>query len=234
MRYTTIFFDLDDTLWDTTANSRESLNEIYHLFSFDNYYANFEDFYKVYFPYNISLWDLYEQHSISKKELMTDRFYTPFKHINGLTPQKSDEINNEFMMRTASKSGTVEGAKEILNLLKPHYKVCVLSNGFNEVQFKKIENAGLGSFFDRVILSDDIGVNKPDKKLFSYALDKMKTTADKCIMIGDNWKSDILGAYNSGIDQVWFNPENKNFESFSPTYTIVELSELKDILLINK
>lgn len=234
MRYTTIFFDLDDTLWDTTANSRESLEEVYRLFSFDNYYSRFEDFYAIYYPYNIGLWDMYERHEITKSELMGDRFYTPFKHIEGLTKEKSDKINLEFMMRTSSKSGTIDGAKEILKLLKPHYKICVLSNGFNEVQFKKIRSAGLDDFFDSIVLSDDIGINKPDKKLFAYALDKMSTTPDRSIMIGDNWKSDILGAFNSGIDQVWYNPDNKHPDVFNPTYTIRKLNELKDILLSDK
>jgi len=234
MQYSTLFFDLDDTLWDTVGNSRESLEEVYQLFSFDKYYKTFADFYAVYFPHNLSLWDLYEQHVITKKELMEDRFHTPFKHIKDLTPEKSAIINNEFMMRTASKSRTIDGAKEILELLRPHYKICILSNGFNEVQFKKIKNAGLDNYFDKVILSDDIGVNKPDAELFIYALDKMNTTPDRSIMIGDNWNSDIIGAYNSGIDQIWYNPGNEKPRSFVPTYTIHKLNELKDILLKNR
>lgn len=231
MKYSTIFFDLDDTLWDTTVNSRESLEEIYHLFSLDKYYPTFEDFYKVYLPHNLSLWDLYEQNRITKQQLMEDRFYTLLQHTGEITKEKGKEMNNEFMSRTASKGKTVEGAKEILEMLKSRCKICVLSNGFIEVQDKKIRNAGLDSYFDEVILSDHIGINKPDTRLFDYALGKMKTTAEKSVMIGDNWHSDIIGAKNSGIDQIWYNPDEEETKGFIPTYTVRKLSEIRNILI---
>lgn len=230
MKYSTIFFDLDDTLWDTAANSRESLEEVFHLFSFDQHYPSFDDFYAIYLPHNLSLWDLYEQHQITKQELMEDRFYSPFRHIPTVTKEQGKEMNQEFMKRTASKSRTINGAKEILEVLKPYYKICVLSNGFEEVQDKKIKSADLDQYFDEVILSDHIGINKPDARLFQYALDKMKTNTEESIMVGDNWYSDIIGAKNSNIDQIWYNPEKKQAKDFIPTYTIKQLSEIKKIL----
>lgn len=230
MYYNTIFFDLDDTLWDTAANSRESLEEIYHIFSFDNYYESFADFWNVYFPHNINLWNLFEENKITKHELMDKRFYTPFRHIESLTPEKSMEINKEFMSRTASKSRIVEGAKEILDWAKPKFKLCILSNGFEEVQYKKITNAGLDGYFDKIILSDHIGKTKPDRALFDYALAEMNAKAEETAMVGDNWTSDIIGAKNSNIDQVWYNPDKQEAKEFDPTFNISKLGELKSIL----
>jgi len=234
MRYSTIFFDLDDTLWDTFNNSKESLNEIFSLFCFDKHYSTFDEFYSIYFKHNSSLWEKYEKHAITKEELMENRFYTPFRHIEEITPEKAIEINQEFMSRTASKGGVIEGAKEMLELLKSRYKICILSNGFKEVQYKKIKNAGLDKYFDKVILSDDIGLNKPRRELFEYALNKMGVTAGKSIMVGDNWSTDIEGAYKSNIDQIWFNPDSESPKGFKPTYTIKKLNELADILLPEK
>lgn len=231
MQYKTIFFDLDDTLWDTATNSRESLEEVYYKYSFDKYYNTFGDFFNVYASYNLSLWDLYEQHKIEKNELMNTRFYTPFKHIEGINKEKAIEINFEFMTRTSSKSRVIEGAKEILDWVKPNYKLCILSNGFEEVQFKKIESAGLTDYFDKVILSDHVGKNKPHPEIFEYALNQMNTQAEDAIMVGDNWTCDIEGALKSNIDQVWYNPDGDTHNNFEPTYTIQNLFELKDILI---
>lgn len=234
MQYSTILFDLDDTLWDTSNNSKESLSEVFNLFSFNKHYNSFDEFYTIYFKYNMSLWEKYEKHTITKEELKKDRFYTPFKHIEDITIEKAALINQEFMSRTASKGGVVEGAKEILEALRPHYKIGILSNGFKEVQHKKIKNAGLNEYFDKVILSDDIGLNKPRRELFEYALNKMGVTAGRTVMIGDSWSSDIEGAYKSNIDQIWYNPDNETPKGFKPTYTIKKLDELKGILLPDK
>lgn len=231
MQYNTIFFDLDDTLWDTETNSRESLEDIYHLFGFDNYYESFSDFWDVYFPFNQSLWHLYERNGITKSDLMKRRFFEPFVHMNGLTEAKAADINKAFMERTASKSRVIEGAFDVLDALKPNFRMCVLSNGFEEVQFKKIHNAGFDDYFEKVILSDHVGINKPDTRIFEYALKEMDVKKDNVVMIGDNWNSDILGAHNAGIDQIWFNPDGDPAHGFTPTYSIKALSEIKSILM---
>ncbi|MFR9164852.1 MAG: YjjG family noncanonical pyrimidine nucleotidase [Dysgonomonas sp.] len=230
MRYTTVFIDLDDTLLDTAANSREALEEVFHIYSFDKYYPSFSDFYEVFYDYNISLWNAYEKHEIDKEELMSRRFCKPFPQIENLNREKGIEINHKFMSLMASKRKLIEGAVDLLEYLRAKYKICALSNGFREVQFDKIENGGLTKYFDKVVLSDDIGVNKPDPAIFLHALKEMNAVVDKTIMIGDNWSSDILGAKNSGIDQIWYNPGNLPRQGFEPTYTVKNLAEIKNII----
>ena len=106
----------------------------------------------------------------------------------------------------------------------------ILSNGFREVQYKKIENSGLKPYFDKIILSDEIGVNKPHADFFMHALKKTNANRSHTLMIGDSWDADIVGAYNSNIDQLWFNPEEHHPNAFTPTYCVKTLSEIKAIL----
>ncbi|NDW18095.1 noncanonical pyrimidine nucleotidase, YjjG family [Dysgonomonas sp. 216] len=231
MKYETIFLDLDDTLIDTSSNNYEALTEIFTEYGFDNDYETFDDFYEVFKPYNLSLWKLYEQNRINKEDLKSRRFYEPFKHIEKISQKRALEINNDFMFRSSSKRRLIDGAIELLEALKPKFKIIMLSNGFEEVQYKKLEMAGLEGYFDKVILSDQAGVNKPNPLIFEFALSESNASKEKTVMIGDNWISDITGARNSGIDQMWYAPNEYNKTDFEPTYVIKELSEAIEILL---
>ena len=106
----------------------------------------------------------------------------------------------------------------------------ILSNGFTEVQYKKINNSGLGGYFDKIILSEDAGVNKPHPEIFDYALKQTNASAEETIIIGDNWKADIEGARNSNIDQIWLNRNGDNVVGFEPTHIVKSLKEIIDIL----
>ncbi|NLZ95964.1 MAG: HAD-IA family hydrolase, partial [Bacteroidales bacterium] len=136
----------------------------------------------------------------------------------------------DFLERTTHKTKLVDGTMDLLNYLKPKYKMHILSNGFKEVQYKKIENSGLKSYFDKVILSDELGIHKPHVDFFTHALEQANASRSETIMIGDSWDADIVGAYNSNIDQLWLNPEEIQPEDFTPTYSVRALGEIKGIL----
>ena len=106
----------------------------------------------------------------------------------------------------------------------------IISNGFKEVQFKKLESAGIASYFEKIILSDEVGVNKPHPDIFKYALNKTSATQNASLMIGDNYDADIWGAMQSGIDQIYFNPQRKPIPDKLPTYEVCTLAEIHDIL----
>ena len=231
MKYKTIFLDLDDTLVDTYKNAHEAIDDIYLEYAIDKYIPNKQDFIKKYELINNHLWELYEDGKIDKEELKRERFTQTLKDDMDLDKKLGLEINNRFMMLVSSKSNVIEEAIDILEYLEPKYQLNILSNGFTEVQEKKMNGAKINQYFDHIILSDHIGKNKPHPDLFAHALKIANADQDRTIMIGDNIKTDILGAKNSGIDQIWFNPKNsEDTNRISPTYTIAKLSELKNIL----
>lgn len=230
MKYKNLFIDLDDTLWDIHQNGKECLEEIFIDYRFDRFYSTFDDFYAVYMPSNNYLWGLYRIGQITKDELIVERFLVPVRPFGIDDPEFAKKLSDDFLERTTHKTALVEGTKELLEYLKPKYRMHILSNGFREVQYKKIENSGLRPYFDKIILSEDAGKNKPHPDMFSYALKNTNSRRDQTLMIGDSWDADIVGAYNSRIDQIWFNPSEKEAAGFEPTFTVKSLSEIKNIL----
>lgn len=231
MKYNTIFIDLDDTLIDTVENTKITIREIYEDYDLQNYFSSFDDFFvNHYRPNNIRLWKAYEKHEITKQELMDERFTGVFREVADISDERAQEMNRDFLGRIVLKSSLIDGAVELLDYLKPKYRLCILSNGFSEMQYVKIKSAGLEGYFDDVVLSDVVGINKPQVGIFEYALRKANVDKSEVIMLGDNYSSDIIGAYNAGIGQIWFNPNDSQAADFEPTYVVNQLSEVKGIL----
>ncbi|MBK5720496.1 YjjG family noncanonical pyrimidine nucleotidase [Dysgonomonas sp. Marseille-P4677] len=231
MKYTDILLDLDDTLIDTATNTKETVKEIYRDYLFGKYFKSFDEFFTFYNENVSKLWIGYNNGDITKEKIQEDRFTDTLKHIDGFNKEKIRVINKDYIERIVKKEALIEGALDLLDYLKPKYKIHILSNGFTEMQYQKMESARLDlSYFDHIILSDIVGVNKPHPDIFSYSLDRIGATRSEVIMIGDNLSTDIYGAYNSGINQIWYNPENKLPEKIKPTYMVKKLYEIKNIL----
>lgn len=231
MKYNTVLIDLDDTLIDTIGNTEVTIREIYDDYNLDEYFASFDEFFvNHYRPNNIRLWKAYEKQEISKQQLMDERFVGVFREVADISDERAQVMNQDFLGRIVLKSSLIDGAVDLLDYLKSKYRLCVLSNGFSEMQYVKIKSAGLEGYFDEVVLSDVVGINKPQVGIFDYALRKLNAGKSEVIMLGDNYSSDIVGAHNAHIEQIWYNPKKQEAADFSPTYTIEHLSEVKSIL----
>lgn len=232
-QYEVLFIDLDDTLYDFTSNSRETYRTVYELLNYQQWFDSFEHYYTIYWEYNQQLWLLYNDGKISKDQLNAERYTHPLR-VMGVSD--ADTIGSNFweesMKRLPLGKRLMPYALEALEYLHTKYRMYILSNGFMELQSRKMQSAHIAHYFDGVILSDDIGVNKPHPAIFEHALRIANITADKAIMIGDNLEVDIKGASQVGIDQVHYNFTHSRSEDtlFRPTYTISTLLELKDIL----
>ena len=122
-------------------------------------------------------------------------------------------------------------AKELLDYLYPKYPLTIVSNGFIEVQYKKIHSCGIEQYFAHVVLSEAANALKPDKRIFEHALQLNNATASETIMIGDSYEADIVGARNAGIDQIYYNPQLEVKENNKPaTYWVKSLEEIMNIL----
>ncbi|MDO4755410.1 MAG: YjjG family noncanonical pyrimidine nucleotidase [Parabacteroides sp.] len=230
IKYKNLFIDLDDTLWDTYHNNKECLEEMYNAHQWGQHYASFEAFFEVYWLYNNQLWSQYRNHTINRQTLIFERFHHVFSPMGIEDPQIILAMNDEFLERTTAKTKLIPHALEILEYLRPSYKMYILSNGFREVQFKKLANSGLAPYFSKIVLSEDACVQKPHKEIFDYALKNTNSRRSETLMIGDSWDADITGAYHAKMDQLWFNPYDFPPKDFEPTYTIKSLLEIKNIL----
>ncbi|WP_373493467.1 YjjG family noncanonical pyrimidine nucleotidase [Aquiflexum sp.] len=228
-KYQHLFFDLDQTLWDYDKNVLESLSELFEIYQLQNFgIVDFKTFLDAFYQVNFKLWALYDLGKMDKKTLRDIRFKLIFEKAGARDDTVPKEMEDDFLNRTSSKPHLVPYSKEILEYLKPNYKMHIITNGFNESQALKMKSSGLESYFDFVITSETTGHKKPDPRIFQYLLDKLSVKATDCIMIGDNPNSDILGAIQSKIDNIYFDPHGKGIEHV-PTYTIRHLKELEEI-----
>lgn len=230
-KYKTIFFDLDDTLWAFSENARDTFKEVYANYNFDTYFNSFDHYYALYEKRNFELWDEYAKGQVTKEELNKQRFFYPLQAVGVDDPDLSRRFSEDFFAIVPTKDKLMPYAKEILEYLKPKYNLYILSNGFRELQGRKMQASGIDGYFKKIILSEDIGVMKPYPEIFHFALSVTQSELKESIMIGDNWKADITGAKGVGMDQVYYNALLRKEERFfRSTYAIKELNELKGIL----
>lgn len=231
MKYKYVFMDLDDTLWDFHANAKSSLQEIYHTKKLDRFFDSFEQYFSLYAKRNIELWEQYGKGTISKEELSLERFLHPLIQVGIDNSALAKEIGEEYLGLLPTRTMLVPHAKELLEYLYPKYPLTIVSNGFVEVQYKKLHSCQIEQYFSHVVLSEAAEALKPDKRIFEYALQLNNAITSETIMIGDSYKADIIGAQNAGIDQVYFNPGLETLEKDKPaTYFVKQLKKIKEIL----
>lgn len=205
-----IFFDLDDTIWNFTENSTDSLIKLYHISPIlKKLFPSIEEFIDIFHHHNAILWDLYAKGDVSTKELKIERWRRTLstRQFEVLTAV-CEELETNYLDILAQGDKMIPGVEDMLRNLSAHYMLAVLSNGFQKTQYKKLKYSGLERFITRTIVSDEIGINKPDRRLFEYAV--METGAvDPVIMVGDNPETDILGALKAGWYAIWYNPKGK-------------------------
>lgn len=234
MLYKDLFIDFDDTLYDTRGNAIIALAELYEEFGFGRYFDHPDTFYKAYWDTNIELWGQYARGEIERDYLIVERFRRPLSVGKNLNPtvEYCLEVSDRFLDLCSCKPGVIDGAHELLHHLKSRgYRLHLASNGFHEVQYRKIASAGMQGCFDTVILSEDAGANKPSKTFFDYALAKTGAKAETSLMIGDNYNTDILGAQGAGIPVMLFKRWDKDFIPPHPVdYAVNSLTEIMQIL----
>lgn len=227
--YRHLFFDLDHTLWDFSSNSRAVLAELHADFGLTERGIGCNDFIPVYEAVNGALWDQHEDGLIPKEVLRALRFQRSLRHFGVDDAALARRLDKTYMERCPRRAALMPGAQHLLENLKPHYRLHIITNGFTEVQQLKMNAAGIRSFFNVVVTSEMAGAAKPSAKIFRHALRSAGAKASESLMIGDNPRADIAGARKVGMDQVHFAPaQNGDPEA---TYRIARLDELRALLL---
>ncbi len=234
MKYQHVFFDLDHTLWDYDTSARHTLSQLYTTYELAGRGAKpLEQFIHVFFEVNEGLWDQYNKGQISKYVLRTERFRRVFDAAGVIprlcTPEVVADFNRDYLDLCPQQPNLVSGALEVLDALHGQFHLHIITNGFNEAQGVKMEKSGLSPYFQEVITSEAAGAKKPAGGIFDFALKKTGATRAGSLMIGDNLSTDIRGAREYGMDQVYYNPEGKTHNE-PVSHEISHLKEVIDIL----
>ena len=211
------------------------MRETFEAFALDRYFPDPQEFYDAYWLANIDLWTRYSKGEITRDFLIVERFRRPLSVGKGLdvTEKYCLEMSDRFLDFCSSKPGVVEGAHELMDYLRRcGYRMHMCSNGFHEVQYKKLEACGLKDYFDTIILSEDAGFNKPSPQYFDYAFRQSGANRETTLMIGDNLQTDILGALASGLDALLFNRWEVDVNEIPqrPTFVVSSLLDIQTIL----
>ena len=247
-QYKAVFIDWDDTIGDFLGAAKLALQDMYEKYNLSEYFASFEEFFLLYKPHNIELWDKYGKDLVTKEYLSFDRFFFPLMHgsrvgerlkVKGERQEVAalaEQLSEDFLNMTTARFSLLPGAEELVRYLAKKYPLTVVTNGFVEVQYEKFDKSGLRDCFAHIVLSEEVGCQKPNPCIFEEALRMNGLQAEDVVMIGDSWSSDIQGAINAGIDQIWIrkNKEQgtKSQETIeqTATYIVQSLSEVMEIL----
>lgn len=227
--YRCLFFDLDHTLWDFEKNAEGSLMDLHEKHNLHQYDISPVDFVSKYSEINHAMWRLYHRGTIDKEYLRTQRFIQTFEFFKVPVHQIPNNLWDEYLELLPSRTHLMEGCIELLEYLKPKYPMTIITNGFKEVQHQKMTNSKLLPYFQHMVISEDVGHQKPASEIFEFALKVNNCKPQEVLMIGDNVEADIQGAKNAGIDSVFFNPMGLP-DSVGATFEIQHLLELKKLV----
>jgi putative hydrolase of the HAD superfamily len=214
-----VFFDLDHTLWDFDKNSELAFEQIFK----DNYpQIENQKFIAAYIPINQACWKLYQNDEINHNELRYKRLKDAFDAINySISDEEIEAIAVDYLTLLPENNHLFEGAIAILDYLQSKYHLHIITNGFAEVQEKKLTNAKIKHYFKTITDSDNSGVKKPNPIIFDFAIAAANAKKENSIMIGDCLDADVLGAINFGIDAIWF--------SAVPTLTTLNIKQINHL-----
>ena len=226
-----IFFDLDRTLWDFETNSHEELVNLYHVHKLHQRGISLQnEFIKVYKKINHQCWEDYRKNLITKEKLRSERFMKTLLHFGIDDKKLANELGDDYVHNSPNRTILIDGAIDLLEALKDHFHMHIITNGFEEVQWVKLRNSKLLPYFKEVITSEAVGVKKPDPKIFQFAVEKANTTVVESVMIGDDLKTDIIGAIQVGMKCIYYNPHG-NVNKYPVWREVKSLLKIKEILI---
>ena len=242
-QYKAVLIDWDDTIGDFIGAAKLALQEMYDKYHLSDYFASHEEFVSLYKPHNIELWDKYGKDLVTKAFLRVDRFLWPLLHGSKVGERQeakgerqdltalAEQMSEDFLHLTTAHFSLLEGAEELVRYLAEKYPLTVVTNGFVEVQYEKFDRSGLRDCFAHIVLSEEVGCQKPNPRIYEEALRMNGVSAEEAVMIGDSWNSDIQGAINAGIDQIWIRKSQDPLPNGqSATYIVKSLAEVIEIL----
>lgn len=222
-----ILFDLDNTLLDFSAASQASFNQTFHDYNIELK----ENYYQEYTLINNQLWSDFEDNKVTAADIRKLRFTRLFEKL-GISDISGLTFNTDYLNNLIKLSQSYHGVPELLDSLSKNYRMSIVTNGLQEVQRPRIKKTGIGHYFESIIVSDEIGVSKPDHAFFQNVYESVNHPPElsEIMIVGDSLKSDIKGGIDFGIQTCWISHGKENFSTIEPNNTIRAVIELPEVL----
>lgn len=215
-KYKAILFDLDDTLLDRN----QAVDNIFHIM-LEECYGNVEDMLKAEMLRKFKMYDN-RGYGVSDKTAVFESFFNEFPPLLRL-PQPQEFWNQQFPQCFSISEHTVN----LLKAIQEHMKIAIITNGTTHRQKAKIMNTGLHECFDVILISEEVGLEKPDQRIYQLALNKLQVQPEDALFVGDDLEKDVGGPQGAGLKGIWFNPSGiDNDSDIKPDEEIQSLDEL--------
>lgn len=226
-----IYFDLDNTLWDFSGNSAKILKKMFLHFKLHTMGLNdYEKFVMQYRYRNENLWEQYRLGNVSKEQVRLNRFIYTLKDFQVENAALAMQLADYYVLHTRQQTTLLPHAEQTLSYLFSKYQLHIITNGFDEVQYYKLNNSGIMKYFKTVTTAEEAQCLKPDKKIFTKALAKLHAKPDQSFYVGDSIEADAKGASAAGMHFILFDPELKEKQSEKINFKYIKsLKELMDI-----
>lgn len=231
-KYSTVIFDLDDTLIDNTKASNYAFRKVLEFLNItysENLFNKFLYFDRKYW-YNwenglMKIPNYLEKNLEEKRTYLRATRFIQFFNIPDF--DYAIQINNIYCNNLGVDIESIEGSKEILEYLYNKYRLVIATNGPYNAAIDKINKAGIKEYFEKIYCSELIGFSKPNSNFWNSVFNDLKEKRNDAILIGDSLTTDIASGIKNNFDTVWYNPEKKVNRELKPTYEINHLLELK-------
>lgn len=224
-KYTTLLFDLDNTLLDFTKAEFLCIKELFKRHGL----PNDDQSVKRYSEINDDYWKAFERGEIKAEQIYTGRFDT-FAKEKGVKAD-SKKLAKDYLFLLSQCAIEVENCQKVLVYCKQKgYDICVITNGIAYNQHSRVEKSCIKNYISHLFISEELGSKKPEKEFFDRVLQEIcEKDKSKILVIGDSPSSDILGAKNAGLDSCLIK-EEEGMLLCEPTYRIKKLYEIVNII----
>ena len=225
MRYRTLLFDLDHTLFDSDACEIAAFEETLRIVGVDEPLQHHETYVEI----NKPLWHSVERGEITPEDVRVTRFERLIAEI-GIDADPA-HMAERFEAGLGANGDLYQGAREILEKLNQQATLALITNGLSQVQRARVERLSIETYFDAIVISHEIGASKPGREIFEATFRALGSPPkDTALIVGDSLTSDIRGGVNYGIATCWYNPEGKTAEPGAGVdHEITELEDLPAI-----
>lgn len=221
-----LFIDLDDTILDFKMQEDVAIVKTLKAAGIEPT----EEICQRYSRINKEHWARMEEGEIDRNQVLFGRFQVLFAELGVDADWKEAAL--AYMENLSEGHYFLPGAEAAVQSLSKKYRLFLASNGTAKVQEKRIASAGIASYFENIFISQNIGINKPDKGFFDYCFARIPGfDPKKAMIVGDSPSSDMTGGQNAGIATCWVNPKHRKYSrDILPDYEIEALSQLEELL----